>query len=264
VGALYLGVCRRVSFDSGPPGDRRPTRKPKKAENTVPLVPDQLPAANPLPEPPADAGQQAAGQPISLLQGIVLAVIVVGFAVLSYYSYATPSAKSLGAAVSLAPIVTIGLVLAWRWTHPLVAALIGAAVAVSLYYFWPALKQNYEWADLLQQFTAYVLVALGFIRSLLAGRVPLCVQLANKLHGPLSPVEIKYTTAVTVAWAIFYSALALSVVGRRPPDPPSRVAAPVGQPSCRAAPGAKWLCVDLLKAGAAANRQECPDPSSLA
>jgi uncharacterized membrane protein len=108
--------------------------------------------------------------------------------------------------------VTIGLVLAWRWTHPLVAALIGAAVAVSLYYFWPALKQNYEWADLLQQFTAYVLVALGFIRSLLAGRVPLCVQLANKLHGPLSPVEIKYTTAVTVAWAIFYSALALSVL----------------------------------------------------
>jgi uncharacterized membrane protein len=175
----------------------------------VSLVPQQSPSdtsAQPAAVTPASAPR------ISVFQGVVLAVIVVGFAVLSYYSYATPSAKSLGAAVSLAPIVLIGLVLAWRWTNPLVAALLGVLVAGLLYHYWPVLKKNYEWADLLQQFTAYALVAFGFIRSLLAGRVPLCVQLGDKLHGPLSPAEIAYMRRATVAWAIFYSALALAIL----------------------------------------------------
>lgn len=36
--------------------------------------------------------------------------------------------------------------------------------------------------------------------------MPLCTQLADKIHGPLTALEQRYTRRVTAAWAIFLSA----------------------------------------------------------
>jgi uncharacterized membrane protein len=143
---------------------------------------------------------------------IAVAVFIIAYAILSEYSNSTPNAKGLGAAQSLAPIVLIGLVLVLRWTRPLIALLVAVGIGASLYRFWPFLKQNYEWADLLQQCGAYGLVAASFGRSLLAGRTPMCTQLADKLHGPLSPVEIGYTRRATIAWTIFYALITAAIL----------------------------------------------------
>jgi hypothetical protein len=84
------------------------------------------------------------------------------------------------------PIVLIGLALAWRWAHKLVAAADHdrhRCAAVSLL----AVSQRpLQWSDLVQQAGAYVMVAFGFGRSLLPGRVPACTQVTAQLHGPLS------------------------------------------------------------------------------
>jgi uncharacterized membrane protein len=40
--------------------------------------------------------------------------------------------------------------------------------------------------------------------SLLGNRVALCTQLADKVHGPLTPQELRYTRRVTAAWALFF------------------------------------------------------------
>jgi uncharacterized membrane protein len=37
--------------------------------------------------------------------------------------------------------------------------------------------------------------------------------LADRLHGPLSPREVRYTRQVTVAWAVFFGALTLTILG---------------------------------------------------
>ena len=140
-----------------------------------------------------------------------MATIVIGYAVLSYYSESTPDALGLAAGLSLAPIVLIGAVLVWRWTAAPVAASIIVLAGGLLYHYWAFFRDNYPWSNFAQQFGAYALVALGFLRSLSAGRVPMCTQLAEKLHGPLTPEEISYTRRATVAWAVFYALLTAAI-----------------------------------------------------
>jgi uncharacterized membrane protein len=146
------------------------------------------------------------------LQLAALAALIIGYAALSQYSASSPDAKGLGAALSVSPVLVIGLILAWRWTRPAVAVAIAAATGALLYRYWPAIERNYEWADLVQQCGAYGLVALGFARSLFAGRIPLCTQLAEKMHGQLTAAEIAYTRRATEAWCVFYVLIAVAIL----------------------------------------------------
>lgn len=146
------------------------------------------------------------------LQLTAVAASVIGYAALSHYSASAPNAKALGAVLSVAPVALIGVILVWRWTRPLVALLTAILLCACLYRYWPVVKTNYEWADLAQQCGAYALVAASFARSLFGNRVPLCTQLADKLHGPLTPVEIDYTRHATVAWAAFYALITTAIL----------------------------------------------------
>jgi uncharacterized membrane protein len=106
--------------------------------------------------------------------------------------------------LSVGPVLLIGLILAWRWTSPLTALLIAAVSCALLYRCWPAIERNFEWGDLIQQCAVYGLIAASFARSLFAGRVPICTQLASTMHGVLTPAEIAYTRRATIAWVVFY------------------------------------------------------------
>lgn len=141
-----------------------------------------------------------------------VAAIVIVYAALSYYSDSAQNASGLATGLSLAPVLLIGALFVWRWTHPLVATSILIAICGLLYHYWSFLKSNYQWSNLAQQAGAYGLVALSFARSLLNARVPLCTQIAEKLHGPLIAAEIAYTRTATVAWALFYSLLTVSII----------------------------------------------------
>jgi uncharacterized membrane protein len=143
---------------------------------------------------------------------LALAALVVGYAVLSQYSASSPDAKGLGAALSVGPVLLIGLILAWRWFSPLAALLMAAVSCALLYRFWPAVERNFEWADLVQQCGVYALIAASFARSMFAGRVPVCTQLAQAMHGTLTPAEILYTRRATVAWAAFYVLVAVAIL----------------------------------------------------
>lgn len=142
----------------------------------------------------------------------VVAAIFILYATVSYYSDSTPEATGLATGLSLAPVLLIGAVFVWRWTPRFIATAIFIVTGGLLYHYWSFLKSNYQWSNLAQQAGAYGLVALSFVRSLLAGRVPLCTQIAEKLHGPLIAAEIAYTRRATVAWATFYVLLTLAIV----------------------------------------------------
>ncbi|MGA2840921.1 MAG: hypothetical protein ABSG18_12190 [Steroidobacteraceae bacterium] len=146
------------------------------------------------------------------LRWSVIAVLVIGYAALSHYSASSPNAKGLGAALSLGPVLVIGVIFAWRWTNPGTALLIAACLGAFAYRYWAVVEENYEWGDLAQQCGAYGLVAASFARSLFGGRVPLCTQLASTMHGALSPAEISYTHRATVAWMVFYALLTTAIL----------------------------------------------------
>jgi uncharacterized membrane protein len=147
----------------------------------------------------------------SRLQLTGMFAVVLAYALLSYYSNEASNARGLGAALSVAPILVIAGVLLWRWTAPLIGALIAIGAGTLLYICWPSIRGHYEWADLGQQCGAYGLVAASFARSLYGGRVPLCTQIAQRLHGVLEPAELAYLRGATLAWAVFYALLGAAI-----------------------------------------------------
>lgn len=145
-------------------------------------------------------------------QLVLILALFLGYAGLSHYSSSNPEARGLGAGLSVGPVLLIGLLLLARWTNLWVGAVAAVAVAAGLYRFWPSIKQHFEWADLAQMVGIFGFLALGFARSLLSGRVPMCTELANKLHGPLLPAEIRYTRYATLAWAVLYVLITLGTL----------------------------------------------------
>jgi uncharacterized membrane protein len=131
-------------------------------------------------------------------------VVLVAYSVLSHYSNLNPQAHDLRTLLALAPMLTLGLVLLWRWSGALMALLAAAAAAILLRVFWPRFAQNFPIVYLVQQVGFYSIMAFTFGRSLRQGSVPLCTQIADKVHGPLSALELRYTRKVTLAWVIFF------------------------------------------------------------
>jgi uncharacterized membrane protein len=138
------------------------------------------------------------------LQLAAVLLFLLGYSVLSHYSNLNPQAHNLRALLALAPMLTLGLVLLWRWSGALMALLAAAAAAFLLRAFWPLFAQNFAIVYLIQQVGFYFIMAFTFGRSLRTGSVPLCTQLADKVHGPLTALELRYTRRVTLAWVIFF------------------------------------------------------------
>jgi len=131
-------------------------------------------------------------------------VFVLAYAGLSHYGNSAAKTHDLGVGLALGPVLSVALVLLWRSTHFVVALLAAAGAILLLRHYWPVLEKNFSVVYLLQEGGFYSIMAASFGVSLLGNRVSLCTQLADKLHGPLTPQELHYTRRVTLAWAIFF------------------------------------------------------------
>jgi uncharacterized membrane protein len=188
-----------------------------QANSYLPLANNQTASSKPV-GPITDVAANTATEPESappaVRRGwlIAIAALLIAYAALSYYSESSAHVESLAAALSIGPVLLIGLLLLWRWTKPLTALLAAALLGACLFRYWTVIEKNYRWADLVQQCGIYALITWGFARSLFAGRVPLCTQLAAKMHGALTPIEIAYTRRATVAWAVFYLLMSAAIL----------------------------------------------------
>ncbi|HTB28676.1 MAG TPA: hypothetical protein VK715_06980 [Steroidobacteraceae bacterium] len=145
------------------------------------------------------------------LQLAAASVLLAAYTGLSHYCN-THGVGGLGAVLALAPPLVIGLGLLWRSAPPWIAGSLTVAAALLLYYWWPQLEKKFSMVYLLQECGMYGLLAFGFGRTLGPGDTALCTRLADRLHGPLTPRELRYTRRVTAAWAIFFAALTLAIL----------------------------------------------------
>jgi uncharacterized membrane protein len=147
------------------------------------------------------------------LQLAAVVLFVLAYAALSHYNNAMAKTHDLGVGLAVGPVLTVGLLLLWRWAHWGVALLAAAAVAALLRQYWPVLERSFTWVYLIQEGGFYALMAASFGQSLLGDRVALCTQLADKIHGPLTPQEVTYTRRVTAAWSLFFVVIVVITVG---------------------------------------------------
>jgi uncharacterized membrane protein len=138
------------------------------------------------------------------LQIIAVAMLVIAYAGLSHYSNLNPEARDLATLLALAPMFTLGCLMVWRWNGVLLAAVVGVGALLLLRHYWSLLIEEFSIVYVIQQAGFYVLMAWTFGRTLLGGRVPLCTEFADKIHGPLTALELRYTRSVTWAWVLFF------------------------------------------------------------
>jgi uncharacterized membrane protein len=140
----------------------------------------------------------------------VLAVAAVAaWQIGAHYAVATPDAHGFGLAMALVPPLLLALPAAARsarraWLLPL-----WALAALALWLARTPLAHHFEWGLYLEHVSFNLAMALLFGRTLAAGRTPLCTQFAAMIHGgALTPAVARYTRQITLAWTLFFVAIA--------------------------------------------------------
>ena len=145
-----------------------------------------------------------------IVRWLGIAALVIGYPLLAHYTNQSAQSGNLGALVAIAPVVLIALVLAWRSPRRSIALGVLVLPCIALWAGWPALMNHYGLVYWLQHVGIQVILFMTFGRTLIAGRQPLCTRFAMAVHAPLTPQHEMYARQVTVAWTLFFAAMALA------------------------------------------------------
>ncbi len=145
-----------------------------------------------------------------IMRGLGIAALVIGYPLLAHYTNESAHNPNLGAVVAIAPVLLIGLMLAWHSPRRLI--MMGALVllCVALGASWSILENHFGLVYWLQNVAMQLILLMTFGRTLVAGRQPLCTRFAEALYGPVTPQHEIYTRQVTLAWTVFFAAMALT------------------------------------------------------
>ena len=145
-----------------------------------------------------------------IVRWLGIAALLIGYPLLAHYTNQSADSGYLGALVAIAPVVLIALVLAW--SSPQRSIMLGVVVlcCVALWAGWSALEHHFGLVYWLQNVAMQLILLMTFGRTLIAGRQPLCTRFAEAVHAPLTPQHEIYARHVTLAWTLFFAAMALA------------------------------------------------------
>jgi uncharacterized membrane protein len=144
-----------------------------------------------------------------ILPWLGIAALVIGYPLLAHYTNESAHRGNLGALVAVAPVVLIALALAWRSPRRFTMLGVLALSCIALWAEWPALENHFGLVYWLQHVGMQLILFITFGRTLIAGRQPLCTRFAQAVHVLVTPQHEIYTRQVTIAWTLFFVAMAL-------------------------------------------------------
>jgi uncharacterized membrane protein len=135
-----------------------------------------------------------------------LAAVGLGaYALLAHHLVSRDAGSVLALLTLLGPMVGAALWGLWQAGNRLVALVLAAlAVAVLL----NGSRLPVSWLYLAQHAGIHLGLAWWFGRTLRGGREPFITQLARRLHDPMQPTMVVYTRHVTLAWTVYFLAIA--------------------------------------------------------
>jgi uncharacterized membrane protein len=146
----------------------------------------------------------------SIVRWLGIAALVIGYALLAHYTNTYARNENLGALVAIAPVVLIALALAWRSPRRSIVLVVLVVLCVALWLGWPSLMRHFGLVYWLQHVGMQLILLMTFGRTLIGGRQPLCTRFAEAVHAPLTPQHIVYARQVTIAWTLFFAAMAVA------------------------------------------------------
>lgn len=115
-------------------------------------------------------------------------------------------------ALTWAPLAVLGAWSLWRRRRHGWLALLGAAVLLVSWRGRGELRQHLELAYVFEHAGSLSLLGVMFGSTLRRGQQPLVTRFAAAAHPTLSPALLRYTRAVTLAWTLFFAAMACASV----------------------------------------------------
>ena len=145
-----------------------------------------------------------------IVRWLGIAALVIGYPLLAHYTNESAHGGNWGAWVAIAPVALIALLLAWRSPRRVIMLGVLVLLCVALWAGWPALERHFGLVYWLQHVGIQLILFMTFARTLIAGRQPLCTRFAEAVHAPLTPRHKIYARQVTLAWTLFFAAMALA------------------------------------------------------
>lgn len=145
---------------------------------------------------------------LRIARGVGIAAAIAVYAGLMHRVNASGQPGILGAFLAMAPLFLIGLAMLSNTRLRLGGLLLLGLGGLVFWKTWPTIAQHSGVLFWLQDMGLLLTLLATFGRTLLGGRAPLCVTLAEMVHGPLSPLHERYARQVTVAWVVFFGLLA--------------------------------------------------------
>ena len=144
-----------------------------------------------------------------MLRWLGIVALLIGYPLLAHYTNEAGRSANLGALVAIAPVLLIALLLAWRSSRRFIMLAALMLSCVALWLGWSALERHFGLVYWLQNMAMQLILFMTFARTLIAGRQPLCTRFAEAMHAPMTPQHEIYTRQVTLAWSLFFAAMAL-------------------------------------------------------
>ena len=145
----------------------------------------------------------------------------VAYALLAHQAASAAHPAGYEAMVVSAPLIAVGLALAWRsrrralWLTLWLAAVVLIAAAAE------TMPDGTLWLLLFQSVGINAAMGLAFGRTLMPGSTPMVSRFAQVVHGKLSPRLAAYTRGVTQAWVVYFVLTSLVSIGLFCAAPPA-------------------------------------------
>lgn len=136
--------------------------------------------------------------------------LALGYAVLAHSTNLAGGAATLGTLVALAPLLLAALLLAWHARHRHAMLVVFGIGCGALLANWSMLSHHYSRIYWLEHAGTEFILCLTFGRTLMPGREPMCTHFARVIHGSITPAVARYSRQVTLAWVVFFGAMAAS------------------------------------------------------
>jgi uncharacterized membrane protein len=111
-------------------------------------------------------------------------------------------------AVALGPVVVLSIGALWRGGQRALALACAGAILLLTAQAWRGQPLPSRWLYLAQHAGVHLALAAWFGGTLRPGVQPLISGFAQKVHGSLTPALATYTRNVTLAWTLYFLAMA--------------------------------------------------------
>lgn len=146
--------------------------------------------------------------PSARLRQLTAAAAVVVYAAASHALMTRAQDSAWSLAIILGPLVVLGAAAAWRRGQRALALAAALAALLIALHAWSGRGIPARWLYLAQHAGVHLALAAWFGATLRSGAEPLVTALARRVHRQLTPAMERYTRKVTVAWTLYFLAMA--------------------------------------------------------